>query len=181
MVEAARRPRRRPGENRERLLQAGIVEFGTRGYRGASTVAIAASAGVPQPHVYASFRTKRELFLACVERALTPLIRANSGDPDQAAGAHAAFDLAAVDTAAVASVAVDAAADAAVDAAASIDDETAALLFQAIAAVRDDEVGRDLAPQLDALRAGLGGVVFASTVARAAESAVARAARVSAR
>lgn len=63
-----RRPRRRPGENRERLIAAGIVEFGARGYHGASTAAIAALAEVPQPHVYASFRTKGELFLACAER-----------------------------------------------------------------------------------------------------------------
>ena len=65
-----RRPRRRPGENRERLLKAGLVEFGLHGYHGASTAAIAARADVPQPHVYASFRTKQELFLACAERAV---------------------------------------------------------------------------------------------------------------
>ncbi|MBN9613644.1 MAG: TetR family transcriptional regulator [Actinobacteria bacterium] len=63
-----RRPRRRPGENRERLIEAGIAEFGARGYHGASTAAIAALADVPQPHVYASFRTKQDLFLACAER-----------------------------------------------------------------------------------------------------------------
>lgn len=63
-----RRPRRRPGENREHLLEAGIREFGLSGFRGARTAAIAALAEVPQPHVYASFRTKRELFLACAAR-----------------------------------------------------------------------------------------------------------------
>ncbi|MFT4231248.1 MAG: helix-turn-helix domain-containing protein [Leucobacter sp.] len=66
MVE--RRTRRRPGENRRRLLEAGLVEFGLFGYHGASTSGIAARAGVPQPHVYASFATKQELFLACLER-----------------------------------------------------------------------------------------------------------------
>lgn len=75
----ARRPRRRPGENRERLLEAGIIEFGTRGYRGASTAAIAAAADVPQPHVYTSFENKRALFLACAERALVRLEQ-GSGD-----------------------------------------------------------------------------------------------------
>lgn len=60
-----RRARRRPGENRERLIQAGILSFATDGYHGTSTTAIAALAGVPQPHVYANFRTKQELFLAC--------------------------------------------------------------------------------------------------------------------
>lgn len=65
----ARRRRRRPGENRERLIDAGLLEFGRLGYHGAATGAIAARAGVPQPHVYASFRTKRELFLACIDRS----------------------------------------------------------------------------------------------------------------
>ncbi|QAB17930.1 TetR/AcrR family transcriptional regulator [Leucobacter muris] len=63
-----RRTRRRPGENRERLLEAGLVEFGLFGYHGASTSSIAARADVPQPHVYANFETKQQLFLACFER-----------------------------------------------------------------------------------------------------------------
>ena len=64
-----RRPRRKPGENRALLLEAGLIEFGLLGYHGASTVVIATRADVPQPHVYTSFRTKQELFLACVELA----------------------------------------------------------------------------------------------------------------
>ena len=71
MTTPPRRPRRKPGENRERLLEAGLVEFGLFGYHGASTAAIAARAEVPQPHVYASFATKQELFVACCTRALT--------------------------------------------------------------------------------------------------------------
>jgi len=77
--EQPRRPRRRPGENRERLLEAGIGEFGMRGYRGASTAAIAASAGVPQPHVYASFPAKRDLFLACAARVIDELACGGAG------------------------------------------------------------------------------------------------------
>lgn len=71
---APRRPRRRPGENRERLLAAGISVFGIHGYHGAQTAAIAALAEVPQPHVYANFTTKQELFLACAERVCDSLI-----------------------------------------------------------------------------------------------------------
>ncbi|GAA2181837.1 hypothetical protein GCM10009847_25030 [Leucobacter tardus] len=71
MTTSPRRPRRKPGENRERLLEAGLIEFGLFGYHGASTAAIAARAEVPQPHVYASFATKQELFVACCARALT--------------------------------------------------------------------------------------------------------------
>ncbi|WP_140393402.1 TetR/AcrR family transcriptional regulator [Leucobacter sp. 7(1)] len=64
------RSRRRPGENREHLIEAGLHEFGLSGYHGTSTARIAARAGVPQPHVYANFRTKHELFLACVSESV---------------------------------------------------------------------------------------------------------------
>lgn len=77
---SVRRARRRPGENRARLLEAGLVEFGLFGYHGTSTAAIAARAEVPQPHVYTSFRTKQELFLACWERVLA-YIRAETPQP----------------------------------------------------------------------------------------------------
>ena len=73
------RPRRRPGENRERLIVAGISEFAARGYHGASTGAIAELAGVPQPHVYASFANKHALFLACAERAFSSAAREGRG------------------------------------------------------------------------------------------------------
>uniref|UniRef100_UPI003A83CBE5 helix-turn-helix domain-containing protein n=1 Tax=Leucobacter sp. BZR 635 TaxID=3378705 RepID=UPI003A83CBE5 len=66
----ARRPRRRPGENRAGLIAAGTIEFGLHGYAGAQTSAIASRAGVSQPNVYANFSSKRELFLACVHELL---------------------------------------------------------------------------------------------------------------
>ncbi|UOR03046.1 TetR/AcrR family transcriptional regulator [Leucobacter allii] len=92
------RPRRKPGENRQRLVEAGLVEFGLFGYHGASTAGIAARADVPQPHVYASFATKHELFLACVAAAAEELTlgdaeggRADGGHADggHADGGHA--------------------------------------------------------------------------------------------
>lgn len=95
MSEPARRPRRRPGENRERLLSAGIIEFGLRGYHGAHTAAIAERAEVPQPHVYANFKTKQELFLACGERAGEALLSAFASERPYAA-VHARFLLQAV-------------------------------------------------------------------------------------
>lgn len=61
-----RRSRRKPGENRALLLQAGLNEFGLYGYHGTSTARIAARAGVPQPHVYANFSGKAQLFFACL-------------------------------------------------------------------------------------------------------------------
>ena len=78
-----RRPRRRQGENRERLLDAGIIEFASKGYYGSSTAAIATRADVPQPHVYANFRTKQELFLACAARVHDSVI-----DPGIAGKSH---------------------------------------------------------------------------------------------
>lgn len=87
----AKRPRRRPGENRERLLEAGIREFGTLGYHGTSTAAIAAAASVPQPHVYANFETKQDLFFACAERVCRDL-----AEPDRTAVQHRRFLLQAV-------------------------------------------------------------------------------------
>lgn len=83
------RPRRRPGENRERLLEAGIDVFGTFGYHGAATAAIARLAEVPQPHVYANFHTKQELFLACAMRVHERLadLAASAGDHEQASDA----------------------------------------------------------------------------------------------
>lgn len=78
------RARRKPGENRGHLLKAGLVEFGLFGYHGASTATIAARAGVPQPHVYASFRTKQELFLTVCEHAFDALT-VEEGAPDEEA------------------------------------------------------------------------------------------------
>lgn len=66
---ASRRVRRRPGENRARLIEAGLLVFGRHGFHGASTAAIAELADVPQPHVYASFSTKQALFLECGNEA----------------------------------------------------------------------------------------------------------------
>ena len=73
---APRRARRRPGENRAQLLEAGLIEFGLFGYHGASTASIAARAGVPQPHLYANFSGKQELFLACLSEASAALLGA---------------------------------------------------------------------------------------------------------
>lgn len=79
-----RRSRRRPGENREYLREAGLIEFGLSGYHGTATARIAARAGVPQPHVYASFKTKQELFLACVEASAGRLSDSVGDERDEA-------------------------------------------------------------------------------------------------
>ena len=86
-----RRARRKPGENRERLMEAGLIEFGLFGFHGASTAAIATRAGVPQPHLYANFSTKSALFVACCEAAAATLAESNCGSLSESmphGGAH---------------------------------------------------------------------------------------------
>lgn len=65
-VPGFRRSRRKPGQNRLSLIEAGVIEFGLHGYAAAQTSAIARRAGVSQPNVYANFSSKGELFLSCV-------------------------------------------------------------------------------------------------------------------
>jgi AcrR family transcriptional regulator len=55
-------------ERREAVLDAALEEFALRGLDGASTEAIAATAGISQPYVFRLFGTKRELFKAVVAR-----------------------------------------------------------------------------------------------------------------
>lgn len=53
-------------ERREAIVEAGALEFATRGLAGASIDVIAKRAGVSQPYVFQLFGTKKELFLAVV-------------------------------------------------------------------------------------------------------------------
>src|SRR5438128_12521125 len=53
---------------REEILDAAFAEFAEKGLHGASTDDIARRAGISQPYLFRLFRTKRELFLASVER-----------------------------------------------------------------------------------------------------------------
>jgi AcrR family transcriptional regulator len=55
-------------QRRETVLDAAMIEFGLKGLHGASTDDIARRAGISQPYLFRLFRTKRELFLASVER-----------------------------------------------------------------------------------------------------------------
>jgi AcrR family transcriptional regulator len=62
-------PRKSAEERREEILAIALRQFGEGGYRGTSTEAIAREAGISQPYLFRLFRTKRELFLACADRA----------------------------------------------------------------------------------------------------------------
>jgi AcrR family transcriptional regulator len=63
----ATRTRRSAEERREEIIALAIELFAVGGYRGTSTEAIARDAGISQPYLFRLFKTKRELFLACLE------------------------------------------------------------------------------------------------------------------
>jgi AcrR family transcriptional regulator len=63
-------PRRRvsSAQRREALIAAAVHEFAHGGLRGTPVARIARRVGVAQPYVFSLFASKRELFLAAVER-----------------------------------------------------------------------------------------------------------------
>jgi AcrR family transcriptional regulator len=62
-------PRKSAHERREEILAAAMEHFAVGGFHGTSTEAIARAVGISQPYLFRLFRTKKELFLACCERA----------------------------------------------------------------------------------------------------------------
>jgi AcrR family transcriptional regulator len=67
-VEPAR-TRKSAVERREEILAVAIRHFAIGGYHGTSTEGIAREVGISQPYLFRLFRTKKELFLACADRA----------------------------------------------------------------------------------------------------------------
>src|SRR5919108_1216390 len=62
-------PARRSAEDRrEEIVEIAFRHFADGGYHGTSTEAIAREGGISQPYLFRLFKTKRELFLACLER-----------------------------------------------------------------------------------------------------------------
>lgn len=57
-------------ERREEILEAAFSEFADTGFEGTSTDAIAQRAGISQPYLFRLYGTKKQLFLAAVERCL---------------------------------------------------------------------------------------------------------------
>jgi AcrR family transcriptional regulator len=55
-------------ERREDIVEAAFAEFAEHGLHGTSTEAIAARAGVSQPYLFRLFGTKKDLFIAAVNR-----------------------------------------------------------------------------------------------------------------
>jgi AcrR family transcriptional regulator len=73
---------------RTTILDAAVAEFAAFGFHGASTERIAAAVGISQPYIFRLFGTKKELFIATVERtiadmkaALRVAVAADAADP----------------------------------------------------------------------------------------------------
>jgi len=64
----APRTRMTADERREQVIAAAVHEFAEQGYAGTSTEDIARRAGISQPYLFRLFGTKKQLFLAAVER-----------------------------------------------------------------------------------------------------------------
>jgi AcrR family transcriptional regulator len=62
-------------ERREALVAAAVHEFAHGGLHGTSVAAIARRVGVAQPYVFTLFESKRELFLAALERSFEKVAR----------------------------------------------------------------------------------------------------------
>ena len=83
------RTRKSADERREQIIALATDQFAVSGYRGTSTEAIAREAGISQPYLFRLFRTKRELFLACLDHAdgriMTSFQEAAAGAPQDEA------------------------------------------------------------------------------------------------
>jgi AcrR family transcriptional regulator len=55
-------------ERREAVLDAACSEFCRGSYRGTTTADIARASGISEPILYRHFRSKRDLYLACLDR-----------------------------------------------------------------------------------------------------------------
>src|SRR6478672_4291917 len=62
--------RKSAAERREEILEAALRGFAAHGFAGGSTEAIARAVGISQPYVFRLFGTKKQLFIATVERCL---------------------------------------------------------------------------------------------------------------
>jgi AcrR family transcriptional regulator len=68
--------RKSADERREDILAVSLEHFAVGGYHGTSTDGIAREAGISQPYLFRLFRTKKELFLACNDRACQKVLEA---------------------------------------------------------------------------------------------------------
>jgi len=69
-------PEERDRARRERLLEAGLQVFGTRGYASSSVAAVCAEAGVSRRSFYEHFEDREALLVAVFERIMTEVASA---------------------------------------------------------------------------------------------------------
>jgi AcrR family transcriptional regulator len=83
-----RTPRRRvpAAERRDALIEAAVHEFAHGGLHGTPVERIAKRVGVAQPYVFSLFATKRELFLAAVERCFELVTETFTAAAERAGG-----------------------------------------------------------------------------------------------
>jgi AcrR family transcriptional regulator len=62
-------------ERREEVLRAAAGAFASGGYEGTSTEDVARKAGISQPYIFRLFGSKRELFIAVMERSFNHLAK----------------------------------------------------------------------------------------------------------
>ena len=90
---AAPARRKSAEERREEILTVAVEQFAAGGYHGTSTEVIAREAGISQPYLFRLFRTKKELFLACTDRACEKVIATFRRAADGAEPGHALEDM----------------------------------------------------------------------------------------
>ncbi|MCI0636322.1 MAG: TetR/AcrR family transcriptional regulator [Actinobacteria bacterium] len=76
MTTSGTRTRLSAEERREQILEAAMEEFARGGLDGTPTEAIARRVGISQPYLFRLFRTKKDLFLAVVERCFEGTLEA---------------------------------------------------------------------------------------------------------
>lgn len=92
-MSAARRARRTREDLRALLLKSALVEFGEKGFEGASTRSIAERVDAHQPQINYHFESKDALWVAAVDHLFTEMAKA-IGDLPAADGDDAPIDIA---------------------------------------------------------------------------------------
>jgi AcrR family transcriptional regulator len=81
-------------ERRSAVLDAATKEFAAKGYHGASTDDIARAAGISQPYLFRLFGTKKDLYLATVQRSTDELYALFAGAAEGKRGKEALYAMA---------------------------------------------------------------------------------------
>src|SRR5215212_12110381 len=70
MLAMAVSTRKSASERRDEIVEAALSEFAAHGLDGGSIDAVAKAVGISQPYVYRLFGTKKQLFIATIERCM---------------------------------------------------------------------------------------------------------------